>query len=82
MLQCYAWFPLDRNEIVKSCDPRKFWLTTRSFVRIYENSLSCYKSEPVSIRFLFSVLTNLSSALRCATVLSRCKVCSLGDMKA
>ena len=53
------WFLLDRNGIVKSCDPSKFWLTERRFVRIYDNDLSGYKSEATLERFSFFILINL-----------------------
>ena len=55
----YAWFPLDRNGIVKSCDSNKFKLTARRFVRIYDRNLRGCKSEPISVRFLFSILINV-----------------------
>ena len=32
--QAYAWFPLDRNAVVKSHDQNKFWLTANVLVTI------------------------------------------------
>ena len=55
----YAWFPLDRNAIVKSCDSNKFKLTARRFVRIYDKNLLGCKFEGILVRFLLSVLINL-----------------------
>ena len=46
-----AWFPLDRNEIVKS---------ELRLARIYDKNLLGCKSEPTLVKFLFSiVISNL-----------------------
>ena len=56
-----AWFPLDRNRIMKSCDPSKSEMTTRRFVRIYDKNLLSYKSEAILVRFFISILIDLST---------------------
>ena len=56
----YLWFPLDHNRIVKLCDPGKFWPRLQNFkTGIYDDLLGC-KSEPISLRFLLSIVINLS----------------------
>ena len=57
-----AMFSLsDRNGIVKSYDPRKFLLTAQKFAKIYDKNLLSCNSEPISVRFLLSVVINLST---------------------
>ena len=56
-----AWFPLDRNGIVKSCIPSKFYLTVQRFARIYDKNILGCKSEPISVRFLLLIVMNLST---------------------
>ena len=51
MDDCYAWFTLDRNGIVKSCDSSKFQLTARRFLKIYDKNLLGCKSEAISVIF-------------------------------
>ena len=48
---------------MKSCDPSKFFslLTAQRFARIYDKRLLGCKSEPISVRLLFSILVNLSA---------------------
>ena len=41
----FTWFPLDRDRIVKSCDPSKFELSARRLVRYYDKNLLGCKSE-------------------------------------
>ena len=55
----YAWFPLDRNGIVKSCTSNAFKLTARRFVRIYDKNFLGCKFEAILVRFLLSVLIHL-----------------------
>ena len=61
MFEVCAWFPLDRNSIVKLCDPSKFELIAPRFARIYNKNLLGCKSKPVSVRVLFSIVMNLST---------------------
>ena len=56
-----VWFPLDRDGVVKSCDPSMFKRTAQRFVRIYDKNFFGCKSEEVSLRFLFSIVINLST---------------------
>ena len=55
----YAWFPLDRNGIAKSCDPINFFLTARRFLRIHGKNVLGYGSEAISVRILFSLFINI-----------------------
>ena len=34
LLCSMAWFPLNRNRIVKSCDPSRFWLIAERLIAI------------------------------------------------
>ena len=52
-----AWFQLDRNAIVKSCDSNKFKLTARRFVRIYDKNLLGCKFEAILVRFLLRLIS-------------------------
>ena len=57
----YAWFPVDRNGIVKSSEPSKFQLIARKFARNYNKNLLGCKSELISDGFLFSDVMNRST---------------------
>ena len=34
-----AWFPLDCNGIMKSCDPSRFWLIVKRFITLENKNL-------------------------------------------
>ena len=59
MFRVYSCFPLDRNSIMKLCDPSKFKLIAPRSARIYDKNLLGCKSEPISVRVLLSVVINL-----------------------
>ena len=35
-----AWFPLDRNKIVKSCDSSRFWLIVERLITLESKNLT------------------------------------------
>ena len=53
-----AWFPLDRNRIVKSRDSSRFWLIAEKLITTENKSLIEIISDLQPERFL-SILTNL-----------------------
>ena len=54
----YAWLPSDRNVILKSYDLSTFQLTEQKLARIHDKILLDSKSEPSSVKFLFSNVIN------------------------
>ena len=48
--QFYAWFPLDRNAIMKSYDSSISSLTAKRLMRIYWNIFYFHKPEPAWVR--------------------------------